>query len=98
MHYDEGHGRGEFLWTHTTASMGIAYQTTADHSATTVMSRIKDLPKAGTGTTCILVESVPFATKPRHSTLGAPASNGHCYNGEVTETTTAANTIQSAKA
>ncbi len=30
MHYDEAAGRGEFLWTHTTASMGIAFQTTAD--------------------------------------------------------------------
>ena len=30
MHYDEAAGRGEFLWTHTTSSMGIAFQTTAD--------------------------------------------------------------------
>ena len=30
MHYDEDVGRGEFLWTHTTSSMGIAFQTTAD--------------------------------------------------------------------
>ena len=35
MHYDENSGRGEFLWTHTTSSMGIAFQTTADEQATT---------------------------------------------------------------
>ena len=35
MHYDEANGRGEFLWTHTTSSMGIAFQTTADEVATT---------------------------------------------------------------
>ena len=40
MHYDEHHGKGQFLWTHTTASMGIAYQTTSDETATTIMSRI----------------------------------------------------------
>ena len=33
-------GRGDFLWTHTTASMGIAYMTTSDAKATTVMSRL----------------------------------------------------------
>ena len=35
MHYNEENGRGEFLWTHTTSSMGIAFQTTADEIATT---------------------------------------------------------------
>ena len=35
MHYEENSGRGEFLWTHTTSSMGIAFQTTADEQATT---------------------------------------------------------------
>ena len=40
MHYDEKAGRGEFLWTHTTSSMGIAFQTTADREATTRMSRL----------------------------------------------------------
>jgi len=40
MHYDEANGRGEFLWTHTTSSMGIAFQTTADEVATTRMSRL----------------------------------------------------------
>ena len=38
-------GRGDFLWTHTTASMGIAYMTTSDAKATTVMSRLP--PKTG---------------------------------------------------
>lgn len=40
MHYDEASGKGEFLWTHTTSSMGIAFQTTADQHATTRMSRL----------------------------------------------------------
>merc|ERR1712179_662653 len=60
MHYDEDQGRGQFLWTHTTASMGIAYQTTSDVSATTCMSRINDVPRDAKGNpkgTCILVES-----------------------------------------
>ena len=26
MHYDESSGQGEFLWTHTTSSMGIGFQ------------------------------------------------------------------------
>jgi len=79
MHYDEDHGRGQFLWTHTTASMGIAYQTTADVSATTHMSRINNVPKVGGGT-CILVESVDFATKLASSTsaVGSLPGHGHC--------------------
>lgn len=85
MHYDEDHGRGQFLWTHTTASMGLAYQTTADPSATTHMSRINNVPKVGAGT-CILVESVDFSTKlaPHSSAPGAlgghpvAPGNGHC--------------------
>ena len=35
MHYDEISGRGDFVWTHTTSSMGIAFQTTADERSTT---------------------------------------------------------------
>merc|ERR1711899_92581 len=90
MHYDEDHGRGNFLWTHTTASMGLAYQTTADVSATTHMSRINNVPKMGTGT-CILVEKVEFATKvaggasttglspsPLVGSVQSAAGNGHC--------------------
>ena len=48
MHYDNTNAKGSFLWTHTTASMGVAYQTTADDAATTVMSRIKE-PQAQPG-------------------------------------------------
>lgn len=61
MHYDEANGQGQFLWTHTTASMGIAYQTTAENVATTKMSRLQPSVEVQQGT-CILVESVPFAT------------------------------------
>ena len=35
MHYDEISGKGDFVWTHTTSSMGIAFQTTADERSTT---------------------------------------------------------------
>jgi taspase (threonine aspartase 1) len=73
MQYDARCGRGEFLWTHTTASMGIAYMTTADNKATTVMSRLPPknefemaaaaaAPKKSE--TTILVEGVPFYTTP----------------------------------
>merc|ERR1712029_594175 len=76
MHYDESSGRGEFLWTHTTSSMGIAFQTTADAHATTKMSRLSSHASAVVGgggsrlsgsadpttTTSILVEGVPFTT------------------------------------
>jgi len=40
MHYDESSGQGEFLWTHTTSSMGIGFQTMSDAKATTKMSRL----------------------------------------------------------
>merc|ERR1719471_459933 len=65
MQYDDRCGRGDFLWTHTTASMGIAYMTTSDAKATTVMSRLP--PKTNgapsvKGETTILVEGVPFET------------------------------------
>lgn len=93
MHYDETQGRGHFLWTHTTSSMGLAYQTTADTSATTVMSRINNVPKTPGGT-CILVESVPFATK---LTAANGHTNGHCSFDEGTSNSSAAK-IQSAKA
>jgi taspase (threonine aspartase 1) len=77
MHYDEVHGRGQFLWTHTTASMGIAYQTTSDEAATTVMSRIKEHPPPNSSGTCILVEAVPFVTK-----MPQNVNNG-CNNAAV---------------
>ena len=76
MHYDEPHGKGQFLWTHTTASMGIAYQTTSDETATTIMSRIPNSNPNPGSDTYILVESIPFSTKNY-------LSNGHC-NGSTT--------------
>ena len=76
MHYDEHHGKGQFLWTHTTASMGIAYQTTSDETATTIMSRIPNSNQNPGSDTYILVESIPFSTKNY-------LSNGHC-NGSTT--------------
>ena len=66
MHYDENAGHGEFLWTHTTASMGIAFQTTGDLKATTRMSRLPSsaatCQQQQRGGTSILVESFPFST------------------------------------
>ena len=89
MHYDESSGQGEFLWTHTTSSMGIAFQTTADAKATTKMSRLSSYGASGAGaapgggarlsgsadptTTSILVEGVPFTTLP--TPLGASAAS-----------------------
>jgi len=72
MHYDETHGRGQFLWTHTTASMGLAYQTTADANPTTVMSRINNLPLAKGAGMYILTESISFTTTKK----GHPNSKG----------------------
>eukprot|EP00093_Oithona_nana_P009424 09424.XXX_436702_435346_1 [CDS] Oithona nana genome sequencing. len=74
MHYDETHGRGQFLWTHTTASMGLAYQTTADANPTTVMSRINNLPLAKGAGMYILTESIPFTTKKGHANSKGPCS------------------------
>jgi len=59
MQYDKEGGVGEFLWTHTTASMGIGFQSTHEEDATVKMSRLP--PSAQQGTT-ILVEAVPFPT------------------------------------
>ena len=72
MLFDEKGGRGEFLWTHTTASMGVAYMTTADAKATTVMSRLPPRPQQQRqqGETTILVEGVPF----RMVSVDAPAT------------------------
>jgi len=62
MQFDKKGGKGNFLWTHTTSSMGIGFQTTRENEATVKMSR---LPKTSSnqGTT-ILVESVKFTTQP----------------------------------
>merc|ERR1711892_607052 len=59
MQYDNERGQGEFLWTHTTASMGIGFQSTHEEDATVKMSRLP--PSSQQGTT-ILVEAVPFRT------------------------------------
>jgi len=59
MQFDKEAGAGEFLWTHTTASMGIGFQSTHEEDATVKMSRLP--PSAQQGTT-ILVEAVPFPT------------------------------------
>ena len=99
MHYDETHGKGEFLWTHTTASMGLAYQTTSDLQATTVMSRLDPIeaPKVAGGT-FILVDSIPFVTKltPSCGTNGLHCSMMDTNADQGNASTTAK--IQSAKA
>jgi len=59
IQFDKEGGTGEFLWTHTTASMGIGFQSTHEEDATVKMSRLP--PSAQQGTT-ILVEAVPFPT------------------------------------
>jgi taspase (threonine aspartase 1) len=58
--YDPMDKRGCFLWTHTTSSMGLAYQTTEETVATTRMSRLPPSKGDGHGKTTILVESFPF--------------------------------------
>lgn len=109
MHYDEDQGRGQFLWTHTTASMGIAYQTTSDVTATTCMSRITNVPKDEKGNpkgTCILVESVDFVTKlassASNNVAGSLPANGHCSMDTATSNVDGSASsnikIQSAKA
>nr|XP_040570069.1 LOW QUALITY PROTEIN: threonine aspartase 1-like [Lepeophtheirus salmonis] len=67
MRFDAKTGLGDFLWTHTTASMGIAYQKTSDDVATTRMSR---LPSSNGGVshpngTTIFVEGTPFSLPSR---------------------------------
>jgi len=61
MQYDKETNQGEFLWTHTTASMGIGFQSTCEEDATVKMSR---LPHSAQQGTTILVEAVPFHTNP----------------------------------
>ncbi len=74
VHYDRAQGRGEFLWTHTTASMGIAFQTTSQLTATTIMSRLKDSRPKPNGATTILVDALHFATRPVASHTSTAAS------------------------
>ena len=93
MHYDEANGRGQFLWTHTTASMGLAYQTTSDATAKTVMSRINTPPMAkGTGV-YILTESIHFTTKSHLNNKSQP-----CSLDSTQEPATTSSQIESAKA
>jgi len=61
MQYNKESCQGEFLWTHTTASMGIGFQSTCEEDATVKMSR---LPHSAQQGTTILVEAVPFQTTP----------------------------------
>ncbi len=67
LRWDPAEGSGQFLWTHTTHSMGVAFQTTECVEATAKMSR---LPKANggrlrpnNGSTTILVQSVNLKPK-----------------------------------
>ena len=43
--YNKDQHRGEFLWTHTTASMGIGFQSTSEEEATVKMSRLPVTPQ-----------------------------------------------------
>jgi len=61
MQFDKKVGKGNFLWTHTTSSMGIGFQTTRESKATVKMSRLPKTPNQGT---TILVQSVKFQTQP----------------------------------
>merc|ERR1719461_18197 len=61
LQYNNENKEGEFLWTHTTASMGIGFQSTSEEEATVKMSRLPVTPQQGT---TILVEAVPFQTDP----------------------------------
>jgi len=64
LQYNNDFKKGEFLWTHTTASMGIGFQSTCEEEATVKMSRLPATPQQGT---TILVEAVPFQTEPLKS-------------------------------
>jgi len=60
LQYNKNSLDGEFLWTHTTASMGIGFQSTGEEEATVKMSRLPVTAQQGT---TILVEAVPFQSK-----------------------------------
>merc|ERR1711874_882467 len=60
LQYNKNSLKGEFLWTHTTASMGIGFQSTSEEEATVKMSRLPVTAKQGT---TILVEAVPFKSQ-----------------------------------
>jgi len=63
LQFDKNTGIGNFLWTHTTHSMGIGFQTTRDAKAIIKMSRLPKDMNVQDGTT-ILVESISFTTDP----------------------------------
>lgn len=94
MHYDEPSGRGEFLWTHTTSSMGIAFQTTADEEATTRMSRLREpttwnLPSTfgyhlpSENIPHIAVEGISFTTHPEAPLMQTTLSSSNKENTNV---------------
>ena len=60
LRHDGDSGRTDFLWTHTTASMGLAFQTTRCQQPTVRMSRLPNGCKPGPGATHTLVERVVF--------------------------------------
>lgn len=60
LQYNKNSLQGEFLWTHTTASMGIGFQSASEEEATVKMSRLPVTAKQGT---TILVEAVPFKSQ-----------------------------------
>ena len=61
LHFDQASRTGAFLWTHTTASMGLAYQTTLCEQPTAKMSRLpKKNPPQEASNGLILVEKLKF--------------------------------------
>ena len=95
LRFDRHSLKGEFLWTHTTSSMGLAFQTTNCAQAVAKMSRLPPKEKqegGGSGgggcggrgvtsptTTTILVESVPFSA----ALLQASVNGDVQQNGEA---------------
>lgn len=60
LRHDPATGKGEFMWTHTTASLGVAFMSTEDSEPKTRMSRLTQAPSRGS---CrIMVEGAPFNT------------------------------------
>lgn len=61
MQFNKSSGQVNFLWTHTTASMGIGFQSTGEDEAMAKMSRLPK-PSTNQGTT-ILVETLQVRNK-----------------------------------
>lgn len=76
IQFDPEIQRGEFMWTHTTASMGVAFQTTADEHATTRMSRLPIGPNKSLSNhlkpTVIALESIPFCVNSKEDSKPPP--------------------------